>query len=132
MRAYPDTCMVIYAVERHPELHTRLRETWLRSGCPTFAVSELTRLECRVRPLRDGNETLLVRYERFFSSPGLHWITASRAVFELATELRARHRLKTPDALHLAAAITAGCEEFWTNDHRLDAAAAGHLRTVTL
>lgn len=23
-------------------------------------------------------------------------------------------------------------DEFWTNDHRLDTAAAGHLRTVTL
>ncbi len=28
--------------------------------------------------------------------------------------------------------IEAGCEEFWANHHRLDAAAAGHLHTVTL
>ncbi len=30
------------------------------------------------------------------------------------------------------AAIEAGCEELWTNEYRLDTAAAGHLRTVTL
>jgi predicted nucleic acid-binding protein len=33
--------------------------------------------------------------------------------------------------LHLAAAITAGCDEFWTNDHRLEQAAAGRLALVT-
>ena len=132
MRVYPDTCMVIYAVEQHPELWPRLRDTWLCSARPSFAVSELTRLECRVGPFRQGDNTLLARYERFFSTPGLLWVTPSRRVFDLATELRARHRLKTPDALHLAAAIAAGCEEFWTNDHRLDAAATGYLRPVTL
>ena len=44
------------------------------------------------------------------------------AVFELAATLRARHDLKTPDALHLAAAIHHGCDELWTNDHRFDRA----------
>jgi predicted nucleic acid-binding protein len=52
--------------------------------------------------------------------------------FDLATELRARHGLKVPDALHLAAAIEGGCDEFWTNDTRLDKAASGYLKTVAL
>lgn len=132
MHVYPDTCMVIYAVERHPELAPRLRDVWMRKGCPAFATSELIRLECRVGPVRQGDALVLARYERFFANPALIWVPPSRRVFDLATELRARHRLKTPDALHLAAAIEAGCEEFWTNDQRLDAAAAGHLHTVTL
>lgn len=54
----------------------------------------------------------------------------SQAVFEQATELRAQHRLSTPDALHLAAAIDAGCEEFWTNDRRLECAAAGRIEVI--
>ncbi|WP_114649465.1 type II toxin-antitoxin system VapC family toxin [Pseudothauera hydrothermalis] len=132
MLVYPDTCMVIYAVERHAEFASRLHEAWVRSAYPKLAVSELTRLECRVGRLRLQDASLLGRYEHFFASPGLFWAALSRSVFELATELRARHRPKTPDALHLAAAIEAGCDEFWTNDHRLDAAASGHLRTVTL
>jgi predicted nucleic acid-binding protein len=33
--------------------------------------------------------------------------------------------------LHLAAAITAGCDEFWTNDRRLEDAAAGRISVVT-
>ena len=35
----------------------------------------------------------------------------SRVVFDLATDLRARHRLKTPDALHQAAAIRTRCDD---------------------
>jgi hypothetical protein len=38
----------------------------------------------------------------------------------MATELRARHGLRVPDALHLACAIVNRCDRFLTNDHRLD------------
>lgn len=31
------------------------------------------------------------------------------------------------DALHLAAAITGGCDDFWTTDDRLQRAAENHL-----
>jgi len=51
-------------------------------------------------------------------------------VFDLATELRARQGLKTPDALHLAAALHTGCDEFWTNDERLVRAASGRIRNL--
>ncbi len=45
-----------------------------------------------------------------------------RGVFERAAELRAKQRLKTPDAIHLATALEHGCDEFWTNDSRLQGA----------
>ena len=32
---------------------------------------------------------------------------------------RVQHGLKTPDSLHLAAALRHGCTEFWTNDDPL-------------
>jgi predicted nucleic acid-binding protein len=51
-------------------------------------------------------------------------------VVELATEIRAHSRLKTPDALHLAAAIHHGCTEFWTNDNRLMQAAVGRIQII--
>lgn len=63
------------------------------------------------------------RFEQFFARPEVRTLSISEAVFEHATELRAKHRLSTPDALHLAAAIDADCEEFWTNDRRLERAA---------
>lgn len=57
-------------------------------------------------------------------------IDLTAKVFDLATELRARHRIKTPDALHLAASVLAGCSEFWTHDARLSQAAAPYLRLL--
>ena len=41
------------------------------------------------------------------------------AVFRRAAEIRASHNFKTPDALHLAAAVEGGCTAFLTNDGRL-------------
>jgi predicted nucleic acid-binding protein len=38
---------------------------------------------------------------------------------ERAAELRARYRIKLPDAIQLAAAISEGWEAFLTNDRRL-------------
>lgn len=45
--------------------------------------------------------------------------------FARAAELRAEHGLKTPDALHLAAAQLYGCDELWTNDSRLSSVSQG-------
>jgi len=43
-----------------------------------------------------------------------------RITNERATDLRAKYlKLKTPDALHLAAAIESGCDAFVTNDFGL-------------
>ncbi|NCO34173.1 MAG: hypothetical protein AUJ92_10065 [Armatimonadetes bacterium CG2_30_59_28] len=47
-------------------------------------------------------------------------IPLSRSVLERATKVRAFFTIKTPDALHLAAALDAKCDVFYTNDHRLD------------
>ena len=46
-------------------------------------------------------------------------IPVSRQVIDRATQLRARYYLRTPDAIHLAAAIVGGCDVFLTNDYRL-------------
>lgn len=55
----------------------------------------------------------------FFASRDLRRARLTTEVFDLATELRAVYNVKTPDALHLAAAINWGCDEFWTNDQRI-------------
>jgi predicted nucleic acid-binding protein len=82
--------------------------------------------------LRQGDAIRQKQFELFFATPDLTVVGCPDKVFDLATQLRAHRRLKTPDALHLAAAIEAGCNEFWTNDHRLDNAASDYLNTVTL
>ncbi|MGH7171944.1 MAG: type II toxin-antitoxin system VapC family toxin [Gemmataceae bacterium] len=41
------------------------------------------------------------------------------AVCDRAADLRVKYRFKTPDALHLAAAIEHACDRFLTNDVQL-------------
>jgi predicted nucleic acid-binding protein len=82
-------------------------------------TSHLSRLECRVRPLREKNEILLARFDTFFSRPGLLLADVSARVLELATELRATHGFKTPDAIHLSTALLQGASIFLTGDETL-------------
>ena len=83
-------------------------------------ASELTRLECRVKPMRAGDAALLAQYDRFFNTTVNEIVPLSRAVIDRATEIRAQHGFATPDAIHIAAALVARCDLFLTNDHRLN------------
>lgn len=84
----------------------------------------MARLECRTRPRRLGQLSILSDYDQFFAQ-NLR-LNIGAAVYDLATDLRAQHGLKTPDAIHLATALSHGCAEFRTNDLRL-ARATGAL-----
>jgi predicted nucleic acid-binding protein len=129
-RIYLDSCILIYALEGEPKLrravHSKI-ELAVAEAEADFCVSDLTRLECRVGPLRQGDDDLLALYDALFASSAVEQLTIAPATFELATELRADHGLKTPDAIHLAAAIMGGCGAFWTNDHQLMTAAKDRI-----
>jgi len=117
-RVYLDSCVVIYLHEGTAGQIERLRTRLRRAGDerPVLCFSDLTRLECRVRPVRDEDESLLADYDDFFALAGLVKLPMTTEIFDHATELRARYQLRTPDALHVATAIEHGCDQFWTND----------------
>jgi predicted nucleic acid-binding protein len=50
---------------------------------------------------------------------GFTTIPLSVEISELAAQLRARHNLRTPDAIQLATSISAGATHFVTNDNTL-------------
>ena len=62
---------------------------------------------------------LLSKFTTFFQSPDMRVLLLTGAVCDRAAELRAKYRFKTPDAIHLAAAIEHGCDRFLTNDVKL-------------
>jgi predicted nucleic acid-binding protein len=101
---YLDVCIVIYLVECHPHLASPIQESLLRHADARIVWTDLTRLESRTKPLRENNRRTLNQFDIFFRAPNARMIELTTGVFDLATELRARHGLKTPDALHLAAA----------------------------
>lgn len=69
-----------------------------------------------MRPLRDGNNALLQEYDAIFDADEFVVVDVTAAVLDRATELRAHHRSKTPDAIQLASAIEAGADAFLTGD----------------
>jgi len=130
---YPDTNVLIYLVENRMGLTAKIRLSLYPADgeLPKLVFSELTRMECRVQPLRTGDFAVLDAYEQLFTNRAYRFASFDRPIFDLATQLRTDYGLKTPDALHLAVAIGAGCTEFWTHDRRLAKAAQNRLKIVT-
>jgi predicted nucleic acid-binding protein len=118
VRIYLDSAPIIYLVEQVDPFAYAL-ETHLVGPDTVQVCSDLTRLECRVKPMRDGQDQLLVAFDRYFADIISEVFPLSRKVIDQATILRARYGFKTPDCIHLGAAIVNNCDLFLTNDHRL-------------
>lgn len=120
-KAYLDSCCLIYLLEDVPLFSERMRQYLVSRDHVILCVSPLVRLEVLVKPLSDQDLNLVSDYEDFLREQ--HWLAIDDQIFERALQLRAHHRIKTPDALHLATALHYGCAEFWTNDNRLKSVA---------
>ena len=121
MIIYLNANFVIYFIEMIPVWAPKVTAhlTALLAAGDQLAVSDLTRLECQVGPLMSGNTVLLSKFTTFFQSPDVRVLPLTAAVCDRAAALRAKYRFKTPDALHLAAAVVHGCDRFLTNDVKL-------------
>ncbi len=121
MIAFLDASALIYLIEGAPPLAGKVR-TQLQALETThpglrLAVSRLALLECRVAPMRESDTALLARYDAFFAQPDLIHVELDANAVDLATAIRARHGLKTPDALHAACCLQLGPEHvFLTGD----------------
>ena len=117
-----DTSIFIYFIEEHPDYLPHLAPVFsaVASGKLEIATSAVTLLEVLVVPCRTGDLSLAERYEALLTrSRGLHLIEIERAQLRLAAELRALYRVRTPDALQLAAALSQQCTAFLTNNRDL-------------
>ena len=115
MRIYFDSVALIYFVEQIQPWYGRLvskLSLWQYKG----VISDLTRMECRVKPLRRGLSGLLADYQLAFSLSEI--VSLNAVVFDRAAEIRAAYNFKTPDAIHLAAAVEANCDALLTNDQK--------------
>lgn len=121
MRYYLDSVILIYYIEQNAVFHARAarRLANLLSAGDEVAISDLVRMECRIGPLRSGDLSGLADFDLFFSNPDVRHVPLTPAVFDRAAEIRALFRFKTPDSIHLAAAIESGCDRFLTHDARL-------------
>lgn len=120
---YIDSCVLIYAVEDDGERGSNVRQRLASAGEQVFAISPLVKMECLVGPLRSDDLALYDHYLAAFENFAVLDVAAEQYI--RAAHLRARHRLGSPDALHLAIAQANRCESLWTNDSRLSLASHG-------
>jgi predicted nucleic acid-binding protein len=117
-----DTACFIYLMERHPTFAPLVRPVFeaAEGGALRLITSTLTLLEVLVVPYRAGELALAERYERLLTrGRGLTMVPIDRAQMRIAARLRAMHGVRTPDALQLAAGLSAQASHFLTNDRRL-------------
>jgi predicted nucleic acid-binding protein len=117
-----DTSPFIYFVERYPVYVDRVREIFRRidAGAVAGYTSMLTVTEVLTQPKREGKHQVEADYRAMlYQSRHLDLLLIDATVAERAADLRAAYRLRTPDALQVAAALAAGCEAFLTNDAAL-------------
>jgi predicted nucleic acid-binding protein len=118
MLVYLDSVICIYAVEGLPSLQARARArlATLAAAGDQSAISDLTWLECRVKPIRIGDAAALADMEAFLNATGVVRVPLTNAVYDRACRVRATYGFKLGDSLHLAAAAESGCGLFLTND----------------
>ncbi len=67
MRYYLDSAPIIYLIEQAQPYATDVRRKLSVQGL-TLITSELTRLECRVKPQRNGDAALLQDFDDYFAT----------------------------------------------------------------
>lgn len=117
-----DTAIFIYFIEEDQRFLHLVKPVFeaIEDGRLQAATSTLSLLEVLVVPYRAGNLPLAERYESLLTrSRGLRVIDLERPILKAAAQIRARINLKTPDSIQLAAAMSAHCSTFLTNDRKL-------------
>ena len=117
-----ETAPFIYFVERHARYTDLVHAIFDRAdrGEIQIITSVITLLEVLVLPIEAGQRELQEQYRAMLLDT-LHVVAVpvSAVIAEQAAILRAAYRLRTPDALHIATALSLGCDAFVTNDHAL-------------
>lgn len=117
-----DTVVLIYFLERHPRYYPLARELFRRieEDRISAVMSSLVLTELLVPAYREEQtptaERLIAVLQNF---PHLKMIPLSCEIAAQAARLRARHGLRTPDAVHAATALHEQCAGLITNDHAL-------------
>lgn len=116
-----DTAPLIYFIEEDPAYIETVRLFFeaMDRGDILAVTSTVTLLEVLVHPLRDNNRELAIEYRDILLNSRLITLEVSNAIAEQAAQLRAAHNIRTPDAIQISAALSAGATHFFTNDVRL-------------
>lgn len=135
MIAFFDASALIYLIEGNEPFASRVRGELAQAAASYSGlgagVSRLSWLECRVGPMKSNDLEALAAFDAFFARHDLLWVELSQEVVELAAAIRARHGLRTPDALQAASCLQLGNEHlFLTGDAGFQRVAGLNLKLL--
>ena len=116
-----DTAPLIYFIEENSAYIETVRFFFEAMDRGDFLVvtSTVTLLEVLVHPFRSNNRKLAAEYRDILLNSKLTILEVSTSIAEQAAQLRAAQNIRTPDAIQVSAALSAGASHFLTNDIRL-------------
>ena len=124
MRLYLDTMIWVYALENHPTFGKPAQQLlgMIRRGQHTTLTSSFLLAELLVPHVRRQDRFVIASYRRMLSaSPAMEVVPFGEEAALHFAAIRAAHKVKQPDAIHLALAASAGADAFLTIDNRLKA-----------
>jgi predicted nucleic acid-binding protein len=114
-----DTNIFIYQLEATPKYLplTDCVFSWLEFTDSAAVTSTVAMIEVLVKPYRESAIATVDKCRALLSIyPNLAWISPGLALADLAAEIRATHRLRTPDAIQTATALQGRATAIVTND----------------
>ncbi len=113
-----DSCIFIYQWEANPRysplsdcIFASLEKSDFAAVSSTVTMAELL-VHAFERDIAKANDLFLL----LSTYPNLEWASPSLEIAALAAKLRAKHRLRTPDALQAATAVHNNATALLTND----------------
>ncbi|MBA4349269.1 MAG: PIN domain nuclease [Thermodesulfovibrio sp.] len=117
-----DTMVFIYHLEDHPDFSHITEKLFvdIEKGKYNAVTSFVTLLEILVKPKMEGITRVISDYrDLLLTFPNLKFCPLDLKVSDMASTLRAKYSIKTPDAIQIATAILEGAAVFVTNDGQL-------------
>lgn len=112
----------IYHLEDHPDFSHITEKLFvdIEKGKYNAVTSFVTLLEILVKPKMEGITKVISDYrDLLLTFPNLKFCSLDLKVSDMASTLRAKYSIKTPDAIQIATAILEGAAVFVTNDGQL-------------
>ncbi|MDG6245035.1 MAG: type II toxin-antitoxin system VapC family toxin [Methanolobus sp.] len=117
-----DSMLFIYLLEDNPDFSDICASILedVETGKISGITSSITLLEILVKPKMNGNQKAVNDYKDILTNfPNLEIVNVDLEIADIASTLRSRYSIKTPDAIQVATAINKGCSAFITNDFAL-------------
>ena len=130
-KIFLDTAPLIYYIEENNAYVQKLNELFEVKNRCRFVTSVITLTEVLVMPLRERNTELAKQYENILThAENFDIYEINVQIAKETAQLRAKHKIKTPDAIQLATAQYCSADYFLTNDLKLKS--VSQLNIITL